>query len=135
MKEVLDFLAACPAFFVATVEGDQPRVRPFSFIMEWNGKLTLATNTTKKVYRQLVANPKVEISAFDPQSGKWLRISARVAPVEEIEAKRKVFEVMPALKELYQDENNPIVACFSLEDAQADFYDFSSLDPVQSIAL
>lgn len=130
MKEILDFLAASPAFHVATVdENNHPRVRPFSFAMEWEGRLTFVTNTEKKVYRQLAANPRVEICSFNHQTGEWMRISGRVELFRSVEANRKVYEVMPSLKDIYKDEHNPVLACFSIVEGEAATYSFTSPEP------
>ncbi|MDR1976659.1 MAG: pyridoxamine 5'-phosphate oxidase family protein [Campylobacteraceae bacterium] len=136
MEEILEFLTKSPAFYVGTVDGEgKPRVRAFNFVMEWEGKLTFVTNITKKVYKQLENNPYVEICAFVPPI-EWVRISGKVKLFQSIEANKKVFEVMPSLRDIYTDENNPILACFFLEEAQADFYSFEAgQEPYKSIQL
>lgn len=113
MKEILDFLGASPAFYVGTTDQEgNPRVRPFSFVMEWDGKLTFVTATNKKIYKQLQNRPLVEICSFTPP-GRWMRISGEVAFTNDIEAKKKVFEVMPALKAIYpEQENSAVLTCF-----------------------
>lgn len=133
MKDILDFLAASPAFHVGTVDADnKPRVRPFSLVFEWNGRLTFGTNDTKPVYEQLMANPYVEISSFDHNNGEWMRISGRVEIFRDKGAFRRIFEVMPALKAMYGDENNPVMVCFSIVEGQAAVYSFASgtSDPI-----
>lgn len=130
MKEILEFLGASPAFHVATVdENNRPQVRPFSFAMEWQGRLTFVTNTEKRVYRELAANPRVAISSFNAETGEWMRISGKVGFVKSVEAFRKVYEVMPSLKELYGDEYNPTLICFSIEEGEAATYSFASPEP------
>lgn len=129
MKEILDFLAKNPAFFIATIdEKNQPRVRPFGLVMEWNNKLTFGTSTEKNVYKQLQKNPSVEICSFSPTTGEWMRISGKVAFTNDISAKKKVFEVMPDLKKIYQSEENPTLACFYIEEGEAAIYSFASMN-------
>ena len=74
MDEILAYLKNCGTFYLATTEGDQPRVRPFGAVCAFEGKLYICTNNRKKVYHQMLENPKVEISAAD--KGSWLRLSA-----------------------------------------------------------
>ena len=134
MTESLDFLAQSPAFYVATVdETGHPRVRPFSFVMEWNGKLTFTTNTTKSVYRQLQQNPGIEICSFSPTTGEWMRICGRAVFTDDMDARRKVFEVMPALKQMYGSADNPIVTCFWIEAGEASVYTLASMDKPLSV--
>jgi uncharacterized pyridoxamine 5'-phosphate oxidase family protein len=73
MSKVVDFLNEAQTYYLATVEDGQPRVRPFGATVEYNGKVYLATNNQKKVYQQLVANPKIEVSGM--ANGKWIRLS------------------------------------------------------------
>lgn len=110
MKTVIDFLEASPTFHVATVdENNHPRVRPFSFVMEWEGKPAFVTNTEKNVYKQLLKNPSIEISSFNQDTGEWMRISGKVTFFKDVEANRKVLETMPMLRNAYTDEHNPIM--------------------------
>ncbi|MEL7657780.1 MAG: pyridoxamine 5'-phosphate oxidase family protein, partial [Bacillota bacterium] len=76
MNEVLEFLNECGVFFLSTMEGDQPRVRPFGFVMEHDGKLCYCTSNQKPVYAQLMANPKAEISG-STKDARWIRISGK----------------------------------------------------------
>lgn len=138
MKKIIEFLRSVPTFYVATVdENNQPRVRPFSLVYEWEGKLSLGTNETKKVYRQLERNPYMEICAFNPETGEWMRVSGKVKLFKSVEANRKIFETMPSLKEMYGDENNPVMVIVSLMEGQADTYSFASglSDPIETIKL
>jgi uncharacterized pyridoxamine 5'-phosphate oxidase family protein len=110
MQQVLDFLKANNAFFLATVEGDSPRVRPFGVAVELNGKLALCTNTGKDVYRQMQQNPKVEVCSLSPD-GSFCRVSGSVELSSSKEATAKFFEAMPALADLYAGKEDTIVAC------------------------
>ena len=134
MKEILDFLATSPAFYVATIdENNMPKVRPFSFVMEWKGRLTFVTNSSKKVCRQLEKNPGCEICSFDNRRGKWMRISGTVTIFSDVEANRKVFEVMPELKSIYESESNPNLRCFYFEKGAASIYSFNSMNTPERV--
>jgi uncharacterized pyridoxamine 5'-phosphate oxidase family protein len=122
MNEVLDFLNEAKVFFLATVEGDQPRVRPFGFAMEYDGKLCYCTSNQKPVYAQLKANPKAEISA-STSDGRWLRISGSVVFCSTREAKTKALEIMPSLRAMYSEEDS-IFEIFYLGDADASIHSF-----------
>ncbi len=128
MNEIIDFLRGVPAFHIATCTADgRPKVRPFSLVFEYGGKLTFGTNTKKSIYRELAGNPFTEICAYDDKSGNWLRVGGRVEFIADIEAKRKVFETMPALKALYTDENNPELVCFSITEGEAAVFSLADM--------
>ena len=94
MNDVLKFLQDAQVFFVSTVDGDKPKVRPFSFVMEYNGKLCFGTNNQKPTYRQLTANPNIEICATSKDL-KWLRLSGQAVFCTTKEAKIKALDAMP----------------------------------------
>ena len=100
MKEVLEFLQNAKIFYIATVDGDQPHVRPFGFVMECGGKIAFCTSNKKPVYKQLVANPKVEISCTD-EKFNTLRITGTVKFATTPETQKKALEVMPSLSKMY----------------------------------
>ena len=85
MDEIVTYLKQCGAFYLATVEGDQPRVRPFGAVCTFEGKLYICTNNQKRVYAQMLSNPKVEISAM--AQGGWLRLEAEAIPNHRREAR------------------------------------------------
>ena len=85
MDEIVAYLKQCGAFYLATVEGDQPRVRPFGAVCAFEGKLYICTNNQKRVYAQMLSNPKVEISAR--AQGGWLRLEAEAVPDHRREAR------------------------------------------------
>ena len=85
MDEILNYLRDNGTFYVATTEGTQPRVRPFGAVCQFEGKLYICTNNTKKCYAQMLENPKVEISASG--KGTWLRLAAEVVPDHRREAR------------------------------------------------
>lgn len=136
MREIIDFLAKSTAFYVATADEDgKPRVRPFGFAMEWEGRLTFVTNTTKSVYKQLAKNPHIEICSFSP-SNEWIRVSGGVQFIKSVEANRKVFEIMPMLKDVYSDEFNDILICFYIKEGKAEFFSFERMnEPFKVIKL
>ncbi|MBQ9960413.1 MAG: pyridoxamine 5'-phosphate oxidase family protein [Firmicutes bacterium] len=123
MKEVYDFLKKCNTYYLATVEGDQPRVRPFGTINLYNGKLYIQTGKVKDVSKQIGANPKVELCAFDGE--KWLRIAATLVNDDSIEAKKDMLENYPNLKAMYdaEDDNTQVLW---LKDAVATFSSFTA---------
>ena len=124
MNEVLEFLLNNPTFYIATMDGDQPRVRPFGAVMKYNDRLYFTTNNTKSVFEQLVANPKVEISTTSPK-GEWIRLNGKAVFDSSTEAKSAMLESVPSLKKMYSLDNN-IFEVFYLEDAVVTFNSFSS---------
>lgn len=123
MQSVYQFLKEAGTYYLATVEGDQPRVRPFGTIHEFEGKLYIQTGKTKPVSAQIHANPKVEICAF--QNGEWLRVSATLVEDDRREARVSMLEAYPELKAMYSpDDGNTEV--FFLKDAKATFSSFTA---------
>lgn len=120
MNEVLEFFNDCGVFFVSTIDGNQPRVRPFSFAMEHEGKLCFATSNQKPIYTQLTENPNVEISA-STKDARWMRLSGKAVFCTTKEAKAQALEVMPMLKHMYSADDT-IFEVFYLENAVANFY-------------
>jgi uncharacterized pyridoxamine 5'-phosphate oxidase family protein len=122
MDEVYEFLKKCKVFYVATEDGDQPRVRPFGAIGKFEDKIYIQTGKVKDVSKQMKANPKVEICAFDGDTD-WVRITAKVVLDERIEAQEAVLDANPGLKKMYAagDGNNEV---YYLDDATATFSSF-----------
>ena len=105
MQEVYDFLKKCGTYYIATVEGDQPRVRPFGTIDIFEGKLYIQTGKIKNVSKQMGTNPKIEICAFD--GAKWIRVQAVAVADDRIEAKQHMLDAYPSLQGMYKaDDNN-----------------------------
>ena len=122
MQEIYEFLKKCGTYYLATTEGDQPRVRPFGTIDLFEGKLYIQTGKVKAVSKQIQANPKVEICGF--MDGKWLRVAGTLVRDERIEAKRHMLDSYPSLKGMYAaDDDNTEVLYF--EDATATFSSFT----------
>jgi uncharacterized pyridoxamine 5'-phosphate oxidase family protein len=118
-NEVFDFLAANRPFYLATVEGNAPRVRPMGFIMEREGKIWFGMGTHKNVYKQLQANPMVEITATNPDSN-WVRVSGEAVFDPRPELFQAALEAMPQLKDIYP-EGGPKMGIFSLAKGKAAF--------------
>jgi uncharacterized pyridoxamine 5'-phosphate oxidase family protein len=127
MNEVLEFLTSNPTFYLATIDGDQPRVRPFGAVMKYEDKLYFGTNNTKPVSKQLLTNPKVEISTTSPK-GEWIRLTGNAVIDSRREAKAAMLEAVPMLKNMYSSDDN-IFEVFYLTDAVAVFNSFSSTEP------
>ncbi|HEY8463483.1 MAG TPA: pyridoxamine 5'-phosphate oxidase family protein [Bacillota bacterium] len=122
MREVYDFLKKCGTYYLATVEGDQPRVRPFGTVDWFEGKIYIQTGKVKAVSQQMQENPKVEICAFDGQ--KWLRIAATVVRDDRVEAKAHMLDAYPELKDRYSATDNNTEVLY-LKEATATFYSFT----------
>ncbi len=111
MNEAVRFLRDCGTFYLATVDGDQPRVRPFGAVMEYEGKIYLSTNNTKNVFHQMKKNPKVEIAATK-NSGEWIRLTGE-AVVDDGEAVRvRMLEEVPVLKKMYRADDGVFEVLF-----------------------
>lgn len=122
MEEVYDFLKKCGTFYLATVEGDKPRVRPFGVVNIFEGKLYIQTGKKKKVSKQMQENSNVEICGFI--DGKWIRLEGKVVRDDRREAKESMLEANPILKNMYSaDDDNTEVLYF--EKAKATFYSFT----------
>ena len=121
MDEVLEFLQKAGVYYLATVDGDQPRVRAFGTINKFEDKLYIQTGKVKDVSKQMKANPKVEIIAFT--EGQWVRIAAKAVLDERIEPQESMLAAYPNLADRYQpgDGNNEV---FYLADATAKFESF-----------
>lgn len=99
MSKVVDFLNEAKTYYIATVEDDQPKVRPFGATMEYNGKVYLATSKEKNVFKQLVKNPAIEIAGI--ANGKWIRIKGNAVVDETIEAKKAMMDANKFLQKTY----------------------------------
>ena len=130
IEKVVQFLDEAQTYYLATVEGDQPRVRPFGTALLHQGRLYIQTGKVKNVSRQLAANPKAEICAF--KGGKWLRVAGELVTDESREVKVAMLEKMPALKAMYNpDDNNMQMLYF--RNASATFCSFTEAPETFSI--
>jgi uncharacterized pyridoxamine 5'-phosphate oxidase family protein len=123
MREVYDFVKGCGFYFLATVDGDQPRVRPFGTVAIFEGKLYIQTGKTKDVSRQMERNPKIELCAYDGRE-KWVRIQAVAVNDDRIEVKRFMLDSYPELKGMYSAED-PNTQVLYLKNARASFFSLS----------
>ncbi|MBQ7431549.1 MAG: pyridoxamine 5'-phosphate oxidase family protein [Butyrivibrio sp.] len=123
MERVAQFLKDAGTYYLATVEGDQPRVRPFGTAHIFEGKLYIQTGKVKEVSKQIHKNPKVEICAF--KDGKWLRVAGELVEDDRNEARQSLLDAYPSLQNMYKaDDGNTEV--FYLKDATATFSSFTS---------
>ena len=123
MKRVYDFLKKAGTYYLATVEGDQPRVRPFGTIHEFEGKLYIQTGKVKPVSQQLAVNPKAELCAFT--EGTWVRIACELVEDDRVEAKKSMLDEYTNLRAMY-DENDGNTQVFYMKNAVATFSSFTA---------
>lgn len=122
VERVCEFLDKVGTYFLATAENDQPRVRPFGTSLVYNGRLYIETGKSKSVSKQIAADPKVEICAFD--GTKWLRISGELINDDDRAVKVAMLEKMPSLKGMYDpDDGNMQMLYF--KNASAVFSSFT----------
>ena len=127
MQRVEKFLKDAEVYYLATVDGDQPRVRPFGTVNIFEGKLYIQTGKVKDVSKQLHANPKAEICAF--RNGDWLRVAGKLIEDDRLEAKQSMLDAYPSLQGMYKaDDGNTEV--FYFEDATATFSSFTKAPEV-----
>lgn len=124
MKEVYEFLKSAGVYYLATVDGDQPRVRPFGTVDIFEDKLYIQTGLAKDVAKQMAANPRVEISAMSGPD-KWIRICAEAVHDDRVEPQEHMLDAYPNLKAMYTagDGNT---AVYYLKNATATFCSFTS---------
>ena len=132
MNEALKFLTDNQVFYLTTVDGDTPKVRPFGFVMEYGGKLCFATNNQKNVYRQMKANSKIEIAATS-KTGEWLRLAGDAVFLTSTLSKKAALDVMPALGKMYSVDDQ-IFEIFCIENAAATFYNNGTTRTVNTLA-
>ena len=103
IEKIYQFLDEAVTYFLATVEGDQPRVRPFGTMLLCDGRLYIQTGKVKDVSKQIAANPKVEICAF--KDGRWLRLAGVLEEDDNRDVKVKMLEKMPSLAGMYSPDD------------------------------
>ena len=123
MEEVYNFLKECDTYYLATMDGEQPRVRPFGTVNIFEGKLYFQTGKVKNVSKQMQINPKIEICAYNGE--KWVRIEAKAIRDDRFEPKEALLENYPYLKRMYSasDDNTEVLY---LKDATATFSSFTA---------
>ena len=122
MKSVYEFLKDAGTYYLATVEKDQPRVRPFGTIHMFEGKLYIQTGKVKPVSKQIAANPKVELCAF--KDGRWLRLSGELVEDDRYEARKSMLDAYPELRGMY-NENDGNTQVLYFKNAVAVFSSFT----------
>lgn len=123
MQKVYEFLKSADVYYLATVEGDQPRVRPFGTVNIFEGRLYIQTGRIKPTSRQIAANPKVEICAF--QNGTWLRLAGELVEDDRVEVRKSMLDAYPQLRSMY-DENDGNTQVLYFRNATATFSSFSA---------
>ena len=121
MERVCKFLKDAGVYYLATVEGDQPRVRPFGTVNIFEGKLYIQTGKVKPCSKQLLANPKAEISAF--HNGTWIRVAGELIEDDRLEPKKAMLDAYPSLRGMY-DEHDGNTQVFYFKNAVATFASF-----------
>ena len=127
MKRVYDFLKKAEVYYLATVEGDQPRVRPFGTVNEFEGKLYIQTGKIKPVSHQLGVNPKAELCAFF--DGAWIRIACELVEDDRVEARKSMLDAYPNLRRMY-DENDGNTQVLYMKNAVATISSFGGAPEV-----
>ena len=123
MEEVFELLKKIGTYYLATSDGDKPRVRPFGTVDLYNGKLYIQTGKKKDVSKQIEKNPNVELCAF--QDGVWVRVAGKLVNDDSREAKKHMLNNYPNLRGMYnEDDDNTQVLYF--EDGVATIYSFTS---------
>ena len=109
MKEVQEFLKKCGVYYLATMDGDQPRVRPFGTAEIFDNHLYIQTGKKKDVFKQIEKNNKVELCAFN--EGKWIRVSGKLVLDDRLEAKKDMLDKNPNLRGMYSefDDNTAVL--------------------------
>lgn len=123
MKKVCDFLKSAGTYYLATIDGDTPRVRPFGTAHIFEDKLYIQTGRSKPVSRQIAACPKVEICAF--KDGEWLRLTGELVNDDRVEAKKSMLDDYTELRSMY-DENDENTQVLYFKNATATFSSFTS---------
>ena len=116
MSKLNDFLTEAGLFFLATADGDQPKIRPLGAHLEIDGKEIFGIGDFKDVYKQLAANPKTEIVACKPD-GKWLRYTGKAVFETDPKYAEAMLDSMPQLRGIYNEETGHKMMCFHLEEA------------------
>ncbi len=122
MEKAVQFLKDAEVYYLATVEGDQPRVRPFGTVHIFEGRLYIQTGRVKDVSKQIMANGKVEICAM--KEGEWIRVAGTLVEDDRTEARQSMLDAYPSLQNMYaaEDGNTQV---FYLENATATIFSFT----------
>lgn len=127
MERICNFLKEAEVYYLATVEGDQPRVRPFATVHIFEGKLYIQTGKRKPVSKQLAENPKAEICAF--KGGTWIRVAGELVEDDRVEAKKSMLDAYENLRTMY-DENDDNTQVLYFKNGVATFSSFGTAPEV-----
>ena len=127
MEEVWKFLKDSGVYYLATCDGDQPRVRPFGTAEIFENRLYIQTGKKKDVYKQIERNKNIEMCAF--KEGKWIRISGELIPDDRIEAKRDMLDKNPMLRNMYNENDDNTIVLY-LNKGRAVISSFTDEDKV-----
>ena len=122
MNEVYEFLKEAKTYYLATIDNDKPRVRPFGTVNIFENKLYIQTGKSKEVYKQIENNNNVEICAFD--KGKWIRIEGKLIADDRVEAKKSMLDNYPELRGMYNENDDNTIVLY-LENFKAIIYSFT----------
>lgn len=128
MNEAIKFISENPNLFLATVENNLPKVRPFQFMFAEEEKIYFCTSNQKEVYKQLEKNLNIELSTMSP-AFEWLRLNGKVKFVDDLNIKNRIIESSPLVKSIYKSGDNPIFEAFYIENWDAVIADFSGNPP------
>ena len=126
MYEIIEFLKKAQVYYLATIDGDKPRVRPFGTAEIFEGHIYIQTGKSKNVFKQIEKNPFVELCAFN--EGKWIRVSGKLVADDRLESKKDMLDKNPSLRSMY-DENDSNTIVLYFESGTATIYSFTD-DPV-----
>lgn len=129
MEKTCQFMKDAGVYYLATVEGDQPRVRPFGTANIFEGKLYIQTGKVKPVARQILKNPKAEICAF--KDGTWLRLAGELVEDDRLEAKKAMLDAYPSLRGMYNEKDGNTVVYY-FRNATATFSSFTAAPEVHT---
>ena len=130
MSKLLEEVKRAGVFYIATVDGDVPHVRPFGVIEEIDGRIYLVTGNNKAVFRQLIANPKVEfVGSFEDSS--WIRVSGKVRRTDDIKIKEKYLEIRPSLQKKYKADDG-VFEVFELVEPVGYIYSGANITKIEA---
>lgn len=119
IQKVDEYLEKTGVWYLATEDGDQPKVRPIGFRMLLDGKIYFGVGKHKDVYKQMVANPNVEIAAT--LEGSFLRYYGKAVFESDQELAEKAKQLAPFLQDIYNEKTGFELKIFHLSPAVAEF--------------
>lgn len=129
MNDVVNFLMKNPVLYLATTANNgNPKVRPFQFMLEKDGRLYFCTSNQKPVYEEMKNNPNIELCISSPDYS-WIRLSGKVIFLDDLNIKGEIISGNPLVKSIYKTPDNPIFELFYLENVKATLSDFSGQPP------